>query len=233
MNRYTVAVCDDAPRQREQLAALVQRWAAHSGREVRTELFADAAAYLFCHEESAAVDILLLDIEMPGMNGVELARTVREKDSAVQLVFITGYMEYLAEGYDVEALHYLLKPVEEEKLFAVLERAAQRLAERRRSLLVTTAGETLRLPLHEIRFIEVQGNYVTLHAESPHTLRTTLKELAPQLDAAFFRTHRAFIVNLRFVRRATKTQVFLKDGTQVPLARGQYDALARALIAYF
>ena len=122
---------------------------------------------------------------------------------------------------------------EEEKLFAVLERAAQRLAERRRSLLVTTAGETLRLPLHEIRFIEVQGNYVTLHAESPHTLRTTLKELTPQLDAAFFRTHRAFIVNLRFVRRATKTQVFLKDGTQVPLARGQYDALARALIAYF
>ena len=57
--------------------------------------------------------------------------------------------------------------------------------------------------------------------------------LTPQLDAAFFRTHRAFIVNLRFVRRATKTQVFLKDGTQVPLARGLFDALARALIAYF
>lgn len=233
MQEYTVAVCDDDAQQREYLAALACRWALQSGYTVQSVQYPDAEAFLFEYGQERTADILLLDIEMPGMNGVELARTVRRRDAAAQIVFVTGYTDYLAEGYDVEALHYLLKPVDEAKLFAVLDRAALRLNDRRKSLLVSTAEETLHLPLHEIRYIEVQGNYVTLHAQRDHTVKKTLKELEERLDNGFFRTHRSYTVNLRFVQRATKTQVFLKDGTAVPLARGQYDELHRAMIAYF
>lgn len=233
MQEYTVAVCDDDAKQREYLAALVRRWAVQGGYDVQPVPYPDAAAFLFEYGQERTADILLLDIEMPGMNGMQLARAVREKDAAAQIVFVTGYTDYLAEGYDVEALHYLLKPVDEAKLFPVLDRAAARLDDRRKSLLVSTAEETLHLPLHELRYIEVQGNYVTLHAQRDYTVKKTLKELEARLDAGFFRTHRSYAVNLRFVQRATKTQVFLKDGTAVPLARGQYDALHRAMIAFF
>ena len=228
-----MAVCDDDAQQREYLAVLVRRWAVQSGYAVQLVSYPDAAAFLFEYGQERTADILLLDIEMPGMNGVELARTVRGRDAAAQIVFVTGYADYLAEGYNVEALHYLLKPVDETKLFAVLDRAALRLNERRKSLLVSTAEETLHLPLREIRYIEVQGNYVTFHAQQEYAVKKTLKELEGRLDDGFFRTHRSYIVNLHFVRHATKTQVFLKDGTAVPLARGQYDALHRAMIAYF
>lgn len=79
--------------------------------------------FFFCYAEDKSFDLLLLDVEMPGTDGVTLAKTVRQENEAVQIVFITGYSDYIAEGYDVAALHYLVKPVSREKLFAVLDRA--------------------------------------------------------------------------------------------------------------
>ncbi|MDE5823643.1 MAG: LytTR family transcriptional regulator, partial [Lachnospiraceae bacterium] len=87
--------------------------------------------------------------------------------------------------------------------------------------------------VNSIRYLEVQRNYVTIYAEEPYTVKKTLGELEKELDESFFRTGRSFIVNLQFVKKITKSQVFLKDGTQVPLSRGLYEAVNRAMIAYF
>lgn len=168
-----------------------------------------------------------------GMNGIELAAKIREHDHAVQIVFVTGYMDYIAEGYDVEALHYLLKPVTQERLVSVLDRAVRRAKGREKELCLHTAKGTVRIPAGSIRYLEVQRNYVTVHAEEPYTVKKTLGELEKELDERFFRTGRSFIVNLRFVQKITKSQVYLKDGTQVPLSRGLYEEINRAVIRYF
>ena len=86
------------------------------------------------------LQILLLDIEMGGMDGVTMARKVRQADDAVQIIFITGYSDYIAEGYEVEALNYLMKPVDEEKLFSVLGRAAEKLRKNERTLTLDLGG---------------------------------------------------------------------------------------------
>ena len=178
---------------------------------------------------------MFLDIEMKpdGMNGVELAAKLRKNDHAIQIVFVTGYMEYIADGYDVEALHYLLKPVTEAKIDSVLERAIQRLKDREKALFLQTADGSMRVLISEIRYLEVRRNYVTIHAEEAYTVKRTLHELEQELDACFFRTGRSYIVNLRYVRKITKSQVVLKDGAQVPLSRGLYDEINRAMIQYF
>ncbi len=232
MGDCTVAICDDDPRQTAFLHRLTAKWGRARGLALRVAEHPSAEAFLFdC--DGCAADILLLDIEMAGMNGIELARRVRENDRRAQIVFITGYTDYLADGYDVEALHYLLKPVEEEKLFSVLDRAVQRLADRSRGLLVESEDGLCRLLLADIRWIEVRGNYATIHAQRDYTIKKPLKELEAQLDDSFFRTGRSFLVNLRFVESVSRTEVLLRGGGTVPLSRGSYDALHRAMIAYF
>lgn len=175
----------------------------------------------------------MLDIELPGISGMELARRVRQSDRQLQIVFVSGYSDYLADGYEVEALHYLLKPVSAQKLDAVLDRALERLDARGRSLLVESDEGLCRLPLSEIRWLEVMGNYVTIHAGRDYTLRKPLKDLEPLLDESFFRTGRSFLVNLRFVKEVTRTQVTLTDASTVPLSRRRYDAIHHAIISYF
>ena len=131
---YRLAICDDNQTDAAYLQTLLKRWAASAGTALNMESFPSAEAFLFRYEEDRSFDLLLLDIEMGQMSGVELARKIRQENRLVQIVFITGYMEYISEGYDVEALHYLIKPVTEEKLRTVLERAVQRLDSREKAL---------------------------------------------------------------------------------------------------
>ncbi len=169
------------------------------------------------------------------MNGIELALRIRERehDRAVQIVFVTGYMDYIEKGYDVEALHYLLKPVTQERLFGVLDRAAQRVGDRGRELCLQMPDGTARVPVSEIRYLEVQRNYVTIHGDEDYTVKRTLGELERELDERFFRTGRSYIVNLQFVKKITRSQVVLKDGAQIPLPRRAYEDINRAMIRYF
>ncbi len=232
---YKIAVCDDNPADAGYVADVIRRWAQACAVLMEIERFPSAEAFWFQYEENRCYDILFLDIEMEpeGMNGIELAAKLRENDSSIQLVFVTGYMEYIADGYDVEALHYLLKPVTEEKLGSVLARALARVKAREKELFLQTTDGSVRVLNSEIRYLEVQRNYVTIHAAEEYTVKRTLGDLEKELDESFFRTGRSFIVNLRFVRKITKTQVFLKDGAQVPLSRGLYEGINRAMIQYF
>lgn len=230
--RYHISICDDDAAWRGALAEMTGRWAACRQQPVQIEQFESAEAFLF-EEADKAAQILLLDIEMKEMNGVELAGRVRRANKEIQIVFVTGYMEYLQEGYEVEALHYLLKPVTEEKLFSVLDRAAQRLAFFGKSLVFALRGETVRIPLHEIRYLEVLRNYVTIHGQENYEVKQPLHELEENLDDSFCRTGRSYIVNLRFIRRVTKKEVVLNDGTEIPLSKGMYDKVNQAMIRYF
>lgn len=233
MEDYTVWICDDDPQQAAYLQRLTADWARQRALTLRLAGYPSAEALLFAYDADKRVDILLLDVELPGLNGMDLARQVRQGDRRVQIVFISGYGEYLPDGYEVEALHYLLKPVDTQKLFTVLDRALQRLDACARGLLVDSDEGLCRLELAQIRWLEVQGNYVTIHAGRDYTLKKPLKELEPQLDSSFFRAGRSFLVNLRFVKKVTHTQVTLTDGSTVPLSRGRYDDIHRAMIDYF
>ncbi len=160
------------------------------GRERRArDVPPSAEAFLFAYDEDKNFDLLLLDVEMGGMDGVTMARRVRAENTAVQIVFITGYTDYIAEGYDVAALHYLVKPVREEKLFEVLDRAAAKLRSDSRALTLECGGEIFRVPLYEIRYLDVEKNYTTVHAKRDYTVKKTLGALGRAGRALF--PHRA------------------------------------------
>lgn len=228
---YKIAVCDDEAADRALLDTLVRRWAAAAGHTVHLDAFGSAEQFLFHYAEENDYDVLLLDVEMGEMDGVALAKEIRKQNEAVQIVFITGFSDYIAEGYEVAALHYLMKPVREEKLFSVLDRAAEKAAKNERVLHLLTGGEMVQVPVHKIRYAEVMGNYVTLHAGEEVTVKMTLSELEAQLDDRFYRVGRSLVVNLTQIGRVTKTEIRLLDGTAIHLPRGAYEGVNRAIIA--
>ena len=226
---YRVFFCDDSAEDTEYLLGFVEDWAKQRAYALELRQFASAEALLFALEDEMP-EILLLDIEMPGLNGVELARRVREKSEDAQIVFVTGYSDYIAEGYDVAALHYLMKPVDPEKLTTVLDRAVSRLLDRSRMLTLHTTEGVVRVPLREIVYIEARRNYVTVHAKAEYTEKKTLAAVEQELDDRFFRAGRSFILNLSHVRQVLKNEALFSDGTKIPLPRGVYEPLNRAII---
>lgn len=227
---YSIAICDDNPTDSAYMALLVKSWAKDRQVPVTLSRFPSAEAFLFTYAEEKNFDLLLLDIEMEAMDGVTLARRIRIDNEALQILFITGYSDYIAEGYDVAALHYLLKPVNQEKLFQVLNKALEKKALSERCLNVTLSGEMVRIPLKEIRYLEVRQNYVTIHAKKDYTIKRPLKEFRQDLDSRFHPVGRSVILNLTCIRRVTRTQVHLLDGTVLPLPRKAYESLNRAII---
>lgn len=226
-----IAICDDEPVQTEYLTALVKKWAAGRNRKVVTEAFGSAEAFEFAWSEDKSYDALLLDIQMPGQNGMELARDLRRSGEPLAIVFITGYSDYMDQGYDVDALHYLLKPVDEGKLFSVLDKAASKAAASVRRVLLPSAGGGLRLPADDILYAEAFSHTVELHTvRQVFSLKTSMNELETSLGEGFFRCHRSYIVGLKHVRRVTRCAMVLDTAAEIPLSRKLYDSANQAFI---
>ncbi|MBE6946096.1 MAG: response regulator transcription factor [Ruminococcaceae bacterium] len=229
---YRITICDDSQTDAGYVETLLLTWAQSRQAEVHIRRFSSAEQYLFSYAEDKCDDILLLDIEMGAMDGVTLARKLRQENETIQIVFVTGYSDYIAEGYDVAALHYLMKPVNAEKFHSVLDRAVEKLQKNERVMNLEIGGEMVRVPLYQIRYLDVRQNYVTIHGKQDFTIKRPLSEVEKELDQRFCRVGRALIVNLSCVQRVTKTEVYLSDGTALPLPRGAYETLNRAIIQH-
>ncbi len=228
--KYKIAICDDSDADCKYVLNMVNRWAQAAGHVVHLDTFTSAENFLFHYAGESDWDILLLDIEMGAMDGVTMAKELRKTNDSIQIIFITGYSDYIQEGYEVAALHYLMKPIKEEKLCSVLDRAIEKLAKNEKVLNFEISGEMVRVPIYQIRYADVFGNYVTLHALSDITVKMTLRDLEKQLDDRFYRVGPSTIVNLTQISRVIKTEIKLLDGTAIPHPRGAYDGVNRAII---
>ena len=219
-----VSICEDDAAQAQFLARQVHAFASGA----RVETFARAEDMLLARGEMA--DILLLDIQMPGMDGVELARELRARGNRAQIIFVTGFADSMQAGYDVEAVHYLLKPVKPEKLLEVLARARERLEAGARMATLRVEGEWARLRVQDVLYAEARGHYAHIFLIDGRELRVkmALGDLADALGAGFFRCQRSFLVNMRRVVRVSATYLALEGGREIPLARGMREAAVRA-----
>lgn len=233
---WKIAVCDDEPAQLELLSSLASRWGARRREAVEVRAFPSAEAFWFCWEEEKDWSALLLDIEMGGISGMELAKRLRAQGEALPIVFITGISEYLGEGYEVEALHYLLKPVEREKLFACLDRAVQKAGREPFVLVETGEGEAVRLLQKEIASVEAVGHTVRIRRGDGTVLeaRMGFQAMKRQLaEESFTQCHRSYLVGLRHVARLGKSGLTLDDGSAVPVSRRLFPEVSRAFVAFY
>ena len=231
-----IAVCDDDEGELRRLSTLVGEYALGRERDVACDAFAGAAE-LIAQVGRRRYDAVLLDIMMPGLDGVEAAREIRAQDADIAIVFLTSSREYGPESYEVGALFYALKPVKEETLYALLDKALY-LRERRpeASLLVASRGGGTRIAYMRIEYVEVVDKSVYFHLVdgSVYEARGTLAAFEEQLlaDACFVKPHRSYIVNLRHVSLMENGGLRTGSGVGVPVSRNLYAEVKRAYLDY-
>lgn len=218
--KLTIAICDDEQTELAYLHMLVCRWAKENETAIHISTFVSAESFLFSYEEDKSVDILLLDIEMEKMNGVELAKQIRRENESMQIIFITGFPDFIAEGYEVSALHYLLKPVNEKKLFDVLAKAQKNLNHKQKSIVFISDGQTYRIPMNEIMICESFAHTTVMTTKSnSYDVKLSISEFKNLLDETFIQCHRSYIVGISHISHISKTDVFLDNGRIIPLSR--------------
>ncbi|MGN0634725.1 MAG: LytR/AlgR family response regulator transcription factor [Acutalibacteraceae bacterium] len=229
-----IAVCDDEPIEIEYLTACAQEWARERKTAVKVSSFASAEAFLFQYAEDKSFVILLLDIQMQAMDGIALAEKIRESDSSVQIVFITGFPDHISRGYDVSALHYLLKPVDKEKLFAVLSKASDNLKRTEKCILISVENESFKIHLKDIFFIEAFGHTSCVICENgEYRVKLPISDVAKMLDGSFVQCHRSYIANLEHISGITKTDIVLDNGKRIPVPRRMYNDVNMAFINFY
>ncbi len=231
-----VAIVEDEAELRDYYGKMVEAWG--EARELRLSItFAESSEeYLFKYNRQNIFDIIFLDICMKNMNGMELAHEIRKFDRNVQIVFITGKAEYVFEGYEIGAVRYLIKPVEESELMKTLDACMEKIGSNREDYLtIKYQGENLRLSRSEIMFVKVDGHYLQMMTvDKVYEWKESLKEMMSKLDSErFVMANRSAVVNLEFVNKITREECILENGEAIPVSRGAYGPLNEAFMKYF
>lgn len=230
--KFKIAICDDEQNQIDYMASIVASWSAHAGHNCEIRTFASAEAFLFEYEEDKAYDILLLDVEMKNMNGIELAKRIRKDNNRAEIIFITSHFEFVGEGYEVDALHYLIKPISAEKLTQVLTKAAEKISAEPPSVVISCEGETVKLYEADIRYVESFLHYIVIHTkDKEYKIKENISVFENRVSDDFYRIHRSYLVSLKHITRISRTSVNIGN-TELPLSRGKYDDINRAFIEH-
>lgn len=234
----TCCLCDDDPRDLSAICAIAEDFsAAHPEFPLRLQAFSSPYDLLEHLDAEGGFDLYLLDMLMPQMAGLELARCIREREEPSEIMFLTTSREYALEAFDVAACGYLVKPVEKAKFEAAMLRAVQRLAKAETSSLLLKTREGLRrLPFRELVVVESfnHDRVCTLTDGSKCVTSDTLTSLMERLsdDPRFFSPHRAYIINLEHITALNADSVLLANGQRIPVAQAAFPNLKRAYVAY-
>lgn len=226
-----IAIVDDEQKERERLKQYVERYFLKRGQEAAVSLYDDGETLL--QAARGTLDLLFLDIQMGRMDGLSAARQLRATDEEVLIVFITNMAQYAIDGYSVNALDFLVKPIDWERTERVLDKAGKHLANRKPEMISLRNSEGLFVvDTRDILYIETDGRNLLLHTEKAKLrCHETLQNLEEKLSGHFFRCHNAFLVNLRKVERVTGSDIVV-GGRNIPLSKHRRREFMQAMARF-
>ena len=227
-----IAIIEDMIKNTEILQNYLQQYGRETNTPIQIASFQNGMDFITDYHP--VWDLILLDIEMPLMNGIETARKIRQMDPDVLIIFITCMAQYAIEGYSVRALDYVLKPVHYYSFSSKLDQVREILASRqKKKILIHTRTEHVSLLPEQLLYVEVQDHTLCYHTKQDLLYATgnqSLSRLTEELsDCGFARCHQAFLVNLQYVVRYDKNSVCLATDT-LPISRTYYKAFTQALL---
>ena len=233
---FRLAICEDEKVVLDFETSLINKWAAARGCPLELDTYISAEQFIFESEDKAPYDLLIFDIQMKNMNGMELAKKLRARGCDSVIIFITGVADYAIEGYEVGAVRYILKPVKEEVLNGLLDTVCAERQKKAEDFFVLGQGSDFeKISFEKIIYIEANGHYVHLKgSDFEREWKSGFAETAVAFEGkGFFCLRRGLLVNLAHVARITRTDCVLDDGETLPVARGVYKELNEAFIAFF
>ena len=225
-----IAICDDEELFRIEFKAVLDKLLINDDYD--TDTFADAESLYEAYLKTP-YDLVFLDIEMPGIDGITLAKKLRACSSDVYIVFLTAHIEYALEGYEVNALRYLTKPVDINKLKEVLNYVKDR-RNSSRQIIIRENGEEILIDIKDILYMEsMDKNVKIITSGKEYVTRYNISDFEEQLkDSGFFRIHRGYLISLSKVKKLVKNDVVMDNDISLPVSRNNIKTLKDALYAY-
>lgn len=220
-----IAIVDDEQVHRDILSQYIWEWKAKERLDISLETFDSSEAFYFMWCGDQRCDVVFLDIMMEGADGVSLARKLREKGKAITIIFTTGIADYMQEGFEVEALHYLLKPLDKKKVWECLDKCVNRKETEDRSILLPSEEGLVKVEPDRLLYAETQERCCALVCDNERfQVKIGIRELAEKLAGMeeFVFCHRSFLVNLRRISKLGKQDLIMDDGSVVPVSRRHY-----------
>ena len=233
-----IAICDDSKQERQILAALFKRYQELHATPLQIHIFQNGFSLLDAIDQGKRFDITILDILMPGENGIEIARNIRASGTDTEIIFLTSSPEYAVDSYEVKAQNYLLKPVTEEKFFASIDSILAELDEKDTAsfIIYTTEKQYSRIRVSSLVYGEVTHRTITLHLADQTMISAvmTFTEFQDILKAYpdFIYPHRSYAVNMNYIQYVTKSNIILTGGQKIPLSRNNYTKISEQFLNF-
>ena len=225
-----IAICDDEEIYRIELKSCLNKLLIDTDYDINT--FSDGRILLNRFEE-CPFDIVFLDIEMPEIDGITLARKLRSASDSVFIVFLTSHIEYALEGYEVNALRYLTKPADPNKVKEII-RYVQDKQNNAHQIIIKSEGEDILIDINDIIYMEsMDKNVRIVTSKEEYITRYNISDYEEQLkNFGFFRIHRGYLISLNKVKRIVKNDVVMDNEITLPISRNNVKTLKDTLYAY-
>ena len=231
-----IAVCDDNQEELHRVASLLEDYQAEKNVSISPRLF-ESSVELASIAPQENFDLYLLDVLMPALNGMELAREIRTFNTAVPILFLTSSPEFAVESYTVHAANYLLKPVSRESLFSALnDISAQQKADRKNYIIVKSNIGVRKILLSQLVYVEAQDRRVIYHLQNGGQVDCIARfsAIAGELlkNIEFIQPHRSYLVNMSYINIIGTMDMELQDHTVLPLAQRRVAEIKEYYLAY-
>lgn len=230
-----ILICDDDARFLENMRSRIRSVLSQKGIDATVFCFQDPTSIPTQNIENCDIAFLDIDFSQEKYSGIDLAKRIRKCQSNAVIIFVTNYIEYAPEGYELQAFRYALKKDIEKKLSTYLHQAIEKSQIIRQTFQVSISGETFTLEVTEIAYFESQGHTVNVHIQKPGQINekiyrfySTMSKLEEELERkGFLRIHKGYLVNIAHIQRFQCHGAVLKNGTTLPVSEKNYSDLKK------
>lgn len=232
-----IAFCDDDMEVLHQMNELLDRYQVERNEDITYAAFQSPFELLTEIEKGIRPDILFLDVVMPGQNGMDVAKEIRQYDTNMKIIFLTSSPEFAVESYSVGAYFYQLKPIWEESFFRLMDAVlAECEKKKKNSLILRSKDGITRIDLQQLEYCEVLGRKLLFHLENGAVLESagSLDDLAGQLMqySNFFRPHRSFLVNMEYIQNISSRSIKMVNDAEIPIPHGKCSEVKNTYMEY-
>lgn len=232
-----IAICDDELSVLNELSVLIDKYRVEQNQEIVYAAFHSPLELMAEIEKGMRMDVLFLDIIMPGENGIDVAKEIREYDSNVKIIFLTSSAEYAVQSYTVNAYFYQMKPIWEESFFRLMDSAISECQKiQQNCLIIKCKNGITRIHLDKLKYCEVMGRTLLFHMENGQVFERigSLEELHGQLVQYdnFLRPHRSYLVNMEFIQNISCRTITMSDLAEIPIPHGKYSDVKDRYLEY-
>ena len=232
-----IAFCDDDMEMLHQMNELLDRYRVERNEDITYAAFQSPFELLTEIEKGIRPDILFLDVVMPGQNGMDVAKEIRQYDTNMKIIFLTSSPEFAVESYSVGAYFYQLKPIWEESFFRLMDAVlAECEKKKKNSLILRSKDGITRIDLQQLEYCEVLGRKLLFHLENGAVLESagSLDDLAGQLMqySNFFRPHRSFLVNMEYIQNISSRSIKMINDAEIPIPHGKCSEIKNTYMEY-